>query len=72
MIDGAGVFDAEGACHAATLAREKADCKEKDLTLIWLTVVKEKTVSLPLLNLKGIVSAIAPEHNQRRDPFGDD
>jgi len=41
------------------------------LTLIWLTVVKEKTVSLSPC-MKVDVSAIAPGHNQRRDPFGDD
>jgi hypothetical protein len=36
------------------------------LTLIWLTVVKEKTVSPPL-RTKGMTSVIAPGHNQRRD-----
>lgn len=35
-------------------------------TLIWLTVVKEKTVSPPL-HAKGMMSVIAPGHDQRRD-----
>lgn len=38
-----------------------------DLTLIWLTVVKEKTISLPLC--LRVVLALAPGHNQRRDPI---
>ena len=33
MVDGAWVFDAEWAGHAATVARENAKCKKKDLTL---------------------------------------
>jgi len=40
--------------------------KKVDWTLIWLTVVKEKTVSPPL-RTKGMTAVIAPGHNQRRD-----
>ena len=40
--------------------------KIKNITLIWLTVVKEKTVSPPL-RTKGMISVIAPGHDQRRD-----
>lgn len=50
---------------------ETGNAKLKDPTLIWLTVVKEKTVSPPL-RAKGMTSVIAPGHDQRRDLFGDD
>ena len=30
----------------------RAECNKGDLTLIWLTVVKEKTVSLPLFEFE--------------------
>jgi hypothetical protein len=33
VIDGAGIFDAEGSRHGATIAQKRAICKEKDLTL---------------------------------------
>jgi hypothetical protein len=71
MVNSSGIFNAEGTGHARIIAEESANGKKVDLTLIWLTVVKEKTVSPPLF-VKRIVSTIAPGHNQRRDPFGDD
>ena len=52
VIDGTGVFYAEGAGHAAMVSEKRANVKIKDLTLIWLTVVKEKTVSLPLFEFE--------------------
>jgi hypothetical protein len=66
MVDSACVFYPERAGHEVRIAEKRAKCNKRDLTLIWLTVVKEKTVSPPL-RTKGMTSVIAPGHNQRRD-----
>jgi len=66
VIDCAGILYAERAGHEKKIAKGTTIVKPQDLTLIWLTVVKEKTVSPPL-RTKGMTSVIAPGHNQRRD-----
>jgi hypothetical protein len=47
MIDGAGIFYAEGAGHAATVSRERENIKIQDLTLLCRASLKKGLLALP-------------------------